>query len=215
MTTLPAQMIDRWHNRAEPRPGEGTVYWHMLMKDHLPVVDMAQDAQQRLARFPGLHMTPLERLHVTALLAGPSDRFSQDELGRMIKMASAMLSKTPAITVTVGGILFHPEAIMLGVKPKRALTPIHNAVQAATRAVTGGHEPHHTSPRWIPHVTVCYSTSDQAMAPVAAALRPHLWECQIHVSTVSLIIQDGPERLWNWHTVGAVRLPTPVRTVRG
>jgi hypothetical protein len=27
MTTLPAQMIDRWHNRAEPGPGESDVYW--------------------------------------------------------------------------------------------------------------------------------------------------------------------------------------------
>lgn len=211
MTTLPAQMIDRWHNRAEPRPGEGTVYWHMIMKDHPPVVDMAQDAQQRLARFPGLHMTPLERLHMTTLLAGPSDHFSEDQLRQMIKIASALLSKTPAITVTVGGILYHPEAIMLAVKPKRALTPIHNAVQAATRAVTGGHESHPTSPRWVPHVTVCYSTSDQAMAPIVAALGPHPGECQIQISTVSLIIQDGPERHWDWHTVGAVRLPAPAQ----
>jgi hypothetical protein len=101
-------MIDRWHNRAEPRPGEGTVYWHMLMNDHPPVVDMAQGVQQRLARLPGLHMTPLERLHMTTLLAGPSDHFSEDQLRQMIKIASAMLSKTPAITVTVGGILYHP-----------------------------------------------------------------------------------------------------------
>jgi hypothetical protein len=53
MTTLPAQMVDHWHNRADPRPSEGIVYWHMLMKDHPSVVDMAHDAQQRLASFPG------------------------------------------------------------------------------------------------------------------------------------------------------------------
>ena len=93
MTTLPAQMIDRWHDRAEPGPGEGAVYWHMLMKDHPQVVDLARDAQQRLARFPGLHMTPLERLHMTALLAGPADQFSQDQLRQMIKIASAMLAE--------------------------------------------------------------------------------------------------------------------------
>ena len=47
----------------------------------------------------------------------------------MIKIASARLAGTPAITVTVGGILYHPEAIMLAVKPKRALASIHDAVQ--------------------------------------------------------------------------------------
>jgi hypothetical protein len=101
---------------------------------------------------------------------------------------------------------------MLAVKPKRALTPIHNAVQAATRAVTGGHESHHTSPRWVPHVTVCYSTSEQAMAPGRCGSRAASTGCQIQISTVSLIIQHGPERLWDWHTVGTVRLPAPAQT---
>jgi hypothetical protein len=58
MTTLPARMTDRWHNRHEPRAGEGTVYWHILMKDHPQVIDLARAAQQRLTQFPGLHMTP-------------------------------------------------------------------------------------------------------------------------------------------------------------
>jgi hypothetical protein len=147
MTTLPAQMTDRWRDRAEPGPGEGAVYWHMLMKDHPQVVDLARQAQQRLARFPGLHMTPLERLHMTALLAGPADQFTQDQLQQMIKTASAMLADTPAITVKVGGILYHPEAIMLAVKPKYALASIHDAVQAATRAVTGGRDPDGDAPR--------------------------------------------------------------------
>jgi hypothetical protein len=112
MTTPPAKMIDRWHNRAETGPGQSTLYWHMLMNDHQQVVELARDIQQRLAQFPGLHMTPLERLHMTTLVAGPSEHFSQDQLRQMIKAATAMLADTPAITVTVGGIVYHPEAIM-------------------------------------------------------------------------------------------------------
>jgi hypothetical protein len=211
MTTLPAQMIDRWHDRAEPRPGEGTVYWHMLMKDHPQVIDLARDTQQRLARFPGLHMTPLERLHMTALLAGPADRFSHDQLQQMITTASAMLADTPAVTVTIGGIVYHPDAIMLDVKPKRALASIHDAVQAATQVVTGD-DPDSVSLRWIPHITVCYSTADQAMAPIITALGPQHQECQVQIAAVSLVIQHGPERLWDWRTVGAVHLPAPAQT---
>jgi 2'-5' RNA ligase len=213
MTTLPTQMVDRWHNRAEPGPGKGTVYWHMLMNDHPQVVDLARDTQQRLARFPGLHMTPLDRLHMTMLLAGPADRFSKDQLQEMIAIASAMLADTPTITVTVGGILYHPEAIMLAVKPRRALTNVHDAAQAATRAVTDGHDPDGDAPPWIPHITVCYSTANQDMAPITAALGPQQRECQIQISTVSLVIQHGPERLWNWHTVGAVGLQSAAQTL--
>jgi 2'-5' RNA ligase len=205
MTTLPDQMIDRWSNRAEPGPGEGAVYWHILMKDQPQVVDLARDVQQRLAQFPGLHMTPLERLHMTTLAAGPSRQFSPGQQRQMIKTASAMLANTPAITVTVGGIGYHPEAIVLGMS-------VHDAVQAATRAVTNGHEPDNARLRWLPHITVCYSTADQPMAPIIAALRTHQRECQIQVTTVSLVIQNGPERLWDWRTVGAVHLPASIQT---
>jgi 2'-5' RNA ligase len=211
MTAWPGQMIDRWHDRTEPGPGEGDVYWHMLMKDHPQVIDLARDTQQRLAGFPGLHMTPLERLHITTLLAGPADHFAEDQLQQMIATALAMLADTPAVTVTIGGIVYHPEALMLDVKPKRALAGVHDAVRAATRAVTG-HDLDSASPRWIPHITVCYSTADQAMAPIIAALGPQQRKCRIQITTVSLVIQHGPERLWDWRTVGAVHLPAPART---
>ena len=167
------------------------------MKDHQQVTDLAREIQQQLAQFPGLHMTPLERLHMTVLLAGPSDRFSQDQLQQMITTVSAMLAGTPAIPVTIGGIVYHPEAIMLDVKPKRALTRIHDAVQAATLAVTS-QDPDGVPPRWIPHVTVCYSTADQATTPIIAALGPQQRECQVQIATASLVIQHGPERLWDW-----------------
>ena len=69
--SLPDQMTDRWQNRPEPAPCEGVVSWHRLMRDYPEVVDPARQAQQRLAGFDGLHMTPLPWLHMTTLLAGP------------------------------------------------------------------------------------------------------------------------------------------------
>jgi 2'-5' RNA ligase len=154
-------------------------------------------------------MTPLERLHMTALLAGPADQFSKDQLQQMIKITSAMLSETSAITVTVGGILYHPEAIMLAVRPRRALASIYDAAQAATRAVTGSHNPDSDPAPWIPHITICYSTAEQAMAPIIGALGSEHRESRIQINTVSLVIQHGHERLWDWRTVGSVRLLAP------
>ena len=52
--SLPDQMTDRWQDRPEPAPGEGVVSWHMLMRDYPEVVDLARQAQQRLAGFDGL-----------------------------------------------------------------------------------------------------------------------------------------------------------------
>jgi hypothetical protein len=44
MTALPTWMTDRWQHRADPAPGEGTVYWHMPMHDHPQVTRMAPDS---------------------------------------------------------------------------------------------------------------------------------------------------------------------------
>ena len=103
--SLPDQMTDRWHNRPEPAPGEGVVSWHLLMRDYPEVVDLARRAQQRLAGFDGLHMTPLRWLHVTTLLAGPAADFSSDKLQQMTETAADLLASTPAPAVTLGHVL--------------------------------------------------------------------------------------------------------------
>jgi len=53
-------MTDRWRERPEPGPGEGVVSWHMLMREYPEVVDLARQAQRRLAGFDGLHITPCD-----------------------------------------------------------------------------------------------------------------------------------------------------------
>ena len=133
----------------------------------------------------------------------------------MIKVASGLLSSTPPITVMLGDIVYHPEAIMLAAKPTPALTQVYNAVRAATQNVTGKRNPDRNARRWIPHGTVCYSTSTQRAEPIITTLGQRLPTREIHISAVSLVIQHGPERLWGWHTVGAVRLPTPIPHLPG
>ena len=74
---------------------------------------------------------------MTTMIAGPAHDFSDDQLHRMIEAAGDLLSRTPPIAVTLGQILYHPEAIMLAVTPAQALMPVRDAVQAATQLVTG------------------------------------------------------------------------------
>ena len=96
MTALPTQMIDRWQHRADPAPGEGTVYWHMPMDGYPEVVSLARSARQRLAPFGGLHMTPLERLHMTTMVAGPASDFTADQLvlqGRTLRVVQNKLPR--------------------------------------------------------------------------------------------------------------------------
>ena len=210
--TLPEQMTDRWQNRPEPGPGEGTVYWHLLMRDHPEVADLARQARQRLAGFSGLHFTPLEWLHMTTFVTGPADQFSAGQLQQMIQTAGQLLADTPPITVTLGRVGYHPEAIVLTVTPTEALTAIHDAARIATAQAYGTSDQDGAQQDWTPHVTICYSTSIQPAAPIIDALGLQLPSREIQISALSLVIQRGPERDWNWTTIDTIRLPAPART---
>jgi 2'-5' RNA ligase len=204
VTPVPDQTRDRWGNRAEPASGTGAIYWHILFRDDPAVRATARKAQARLAPFRDLHMTPEQWLHATALVAGTTDDISSEGLDAMLADARQRLSRVQPISVTISRVLYHPEAIMLGFAPEGALDPIHHAVRQSTLAATGrtggvtG-----SAGRWIPHMTICYSTGIQPMAPIAAALGHDVPRCDITVRAVSLVIQWGPERLWNWQPVGA------------
>jgi hypothetical protein len=60
-----------------------------------------------------------------------------------------------------------------------------------------------------PHITLCYSTANQAAQPIIDRLGKRLPERQISISRLSLVIKDGPERDWTWTTVGTISLDAP------
>jgi 2'-5' RNA ligase len=150
-------------------------------------------------------MTPLKWLHMTTLIAGPDDQIPPEAIRQMAGLASRQLADTPPVTVTLSKVLYHPEAIMLAATPASALAPVRAAALAATREITGAGG-QAADLAWTPHMTVCYSTSRQPAAPVIAALGRYLPERHFQVSAVSLVIQQGPERLWDWHPAATIRL---------
>ena len=204
---IPDETRDRWSNRAELDSGKGAIYWHILFRDYPAVRATARKAQAQLASFRDLHMTPDKWLHASALVAGTTDDISGQDLERMLSEARQHLYGIQPIGVTISRVLYHPEAIMLGFTPEGALDPIHRAVRQATLTVTG-RKGSVTGPaaRWTPHITISYSMGKQPMAPIAVALEREVPSCDITVSAVSLVIQWGPERLWNWQPVGAASL---------
>jgi 2'-5' RNA ligase len=209
MSPLPGQFTDRWRERPGALSFQDAVCWHVLLGGQPTVRAIAKNAQQRLAGFGGLHLTPMRWLHITVLLAGPAAEISQDAMQEMLTGASSRLSTTAPVTVTLSRVSYHPEAIVLGVSPASALSPIFEAAQAATREVTGARgvagSPGAAS-SWAPHLTLCYSTTEQPAAPVIAALGKALPACEVTIDQLSLVVQNGPEPLWDWHPVGAARL---------
>ncbi len=205
MSPLPAQFTDRWGDHREAPSFRDAVCWHLLLGDQAPVRALARDAQQRLARFSGLHLTPLRWLHVTVFLAGSATEITEGSMNEMLSRARLPLSGTAPVTVTLKRVLYHPEGIALDVSPAGALSPVFEAAQAATREVTGVAAEGPAS-SWLPHMTLCYSTSRQPTAPVIAALGRELPGCELTIDKLSLVIQRGPELLWDWRPVGTAAL---------
>ncbi len=208
MSPLPRHLFDRWQHRPDPAdPARGVVYWHVLLGDEPQVRELAAAAQQRLAGFTGLHLTPLRWLHITTLVAGSTAEISDGDLKDMLAKAALALSSQPPVTVELGRILYHSEAIMFAVRPAGSLSPLHAAAVQATPVVRGRPSDASGAPAaWIPHMTLCYSTREQPAAPVIAALGKELPRCKVQIEALSLVVQHGPERDWDWRVVGAAHL---------
>lgn len=209
MSPLPERLTSRWtdgHDSAGP--DYGLLWWLVLLGSHPQLRSAARAAQTRISNFPGLHMTPLRWLHLTVLIAGPADQISEQARNEMLAIARSSLSGTGPITIELSRIFYHPEAIVLTAHPAEALSPLREAAQRATQAVTGhSGTDDRSSPQWTPHVTLCYSTSDQPAQPIIEALGKELPKCQVPVDNLTLVLQQEAESLWNWSPAGAVSLP--------
>jgi 2'-5' RNA ligase len=201
VTRLPERMEDRWASRVDVAPDEGAVYWHVLLHDYPEVRESATLVRERLAGFDGLHFTPDEWLHMTALSVGPRGAFTDQQLADMADKMTVSLSGVGPVPIRLGRILYHPQAIMLGIEPAAALLPLHLAAQEAS----GGVGPP-ADAVWVPHATVAYSTADQPAGPLIEALGTRLPDRTATLHSISLVIQWGPEREWRWTPIHTIQL---------
>jgi len=196
-------MASHWWPRPGRHQGREQVHWHVLFHDQPQVQELAREAQQRLAGLPGLDLVPAEWLHMTVLIVGFADEMESEEA--LIGHARNHLSRVAPTTVTFGRILYHPEAIMLGVRPGGALDPVLGAVQDATLAATGHHGVVEHQP-WTPHVTVAYGNASRPAAPIIAALGRQLPPRELTIRTVSLVAQKQVGHIWQWRSLAEVPL---------
>lgn len=214
MSPLPKEFTDRWRDGyGFADPGYGMLYWHVLLGGSSQLRNAARTAQARISEFSGLHMTPLQWLHLTVLIAGPANQISDDARNEMLTVARSSLSQVGPIAIEFSRVFYHPEAIVLTADPAEALSPIREAAEQATQAVMGhcGANARPPAP-WTPHVTLCYCTSTQRAEPIVAALGTKLPSCRVTVDTLSLVLQQGAEWLWNWSPVGSASLQDSVPT---
>lgn len=134
MSPLPTTMANHWWQRPGRLPGRELYHWHMLFHDQPKVHELVAMAQQRLAGLPGLDMVPPGRLHLTTLIVGFADEIPYDGIEAMTADARRRLAAVAPISVRLGRVLYHPQAVALALEPLGALNPVLDAVRGATLA---------------------------------------------------------------------------------
>jgi len=204
MSPLPERMENHWWQRPGRTPGRELYHWHMLFPDQPAVRELVAAAQERLARLPGLDMVPLQWLHVTTYIAPFVDEMSDQQVTAMVDEAGQLLSDVEPIPVTLGRVLYHPQAVTVAIEPLGALDPVLDAVRTATRSV--GCEGHADTNPWLPHVSVAYSNGPGPYAPIVAALGRQLPSVGVTIRSVSLVAQAQVGHTWQWRRVAEVHL---------
>jgi 2'-5' RNA ligase len=204
MDPLPTQMANHWRQRPNQPPGRLRYHWHMLFHDQPEVRRLAATAQAKLAGLPGLDMVAEQWLHLTTFVVGFADEVPHASVDTLVAQARQTLAGLAPIPVTLGRVVYYPEAVVLAVEPPGALRPVLDAVAAATRSA--GCDGHVATEPWVPHVSVAYSHGTGPAAPVVAALGERLPTTEITIGSVSLVAQTQVERSWQWQPVAEVVL---------
>jgi 2'-5' RNA ligase len=202
MSPLPTQMANHWWQRPGRHPGRELYHWHMLFHDQPAVRELAATAQARLTGLPGLDMVPLRWLHVTTYILAFVDEITDSDVEAMVGEARRLLHSVEPISVTLGRVLYHPQAVTLAIEPLGALDPVLHAVQAATRSI--GCDGHTDTNPWVPHVSVAYSNSSGPVGPVIAALGRRLPMLDVAIRSVSLVAQTQVGHTWQWRPIAEI-----------
>jgi hypothetical protein len=174
----------------------------MLFNDQPKVRELAAAAQGRLADLSGLDMVPIRWLHLTTYIGSFADEIADGGVQAMAAEARRLLASVPPIPVSLGRVLYHPQAVALAVEPLGALDPVLDAVRVATRSA--GCDGHTDTDPWLPHVSVAYSNQSGPAGPVIAALGRWLPKVDVTIRSVSLVAQAQVGRTWQWRQVADI-----------
>jgi 2'-5' RNA ligase len=203
VSPLPDRMSDHWWWRPGVRPGRRLLVWHILLDDQPEIRDLVRQCQNKLAGLDGLDLIPTQWLHMTTQIVGFADEIPGQQIEAMINTTAERLTDLNPIQVEIGKIWFHPEAVMLTIRPARALDPVRSAIRDAVAATVSRHQLA-DEPDWTPHISVAYSNATSPAAPIIAAfgtpprLRP------MTVGHVHLVTQERAGHLYRWDTIALV-----------
>jgi len=204
MGTLPEQLADHWWHRPGRRPGRLQYHWHILFHEQPKVHEVAAAGRRKLAGLAGLDLVPPQWLHLTTFALGFADQVPRHAVDTMVATAKQILAQAEPVTVSLGRVFYHPEAVTLLVEPAEALEPVLSAVRVAAREADCDGDP--VTHPWRPHISIAYSNGNGPAGPVIEALGLKVAATEITIRSVSLVAQAQVGHSWQWQPIAEVRL---------
>lgn len=200
----PELMRNHWWWRPGWGLGRRMYTWHMTGFNQ-QLLDLVAAYQQRLTGIEGLDPIPPQWLHMTTQGLGFIDEVPDTDVDAVIKAAQARLADLRPVTVEMGPAVVAPEVVRLVVSPAEPLHEIRRALRHAIVEVRGSELLMETE-EWTPHVSVSYSSSEKATAPIAEVLGNDLEPVRVEIDEVQLIVLGRDDFMYTWETRAAVPL---------
>ncbi|TDD93490.1 2'-5' RNA ligase family protein [Actinomadura rubrisoli] len=153
---------------SEGAAGPPSARLHILPAGQTEVCNLVRQYQDKLAGLDGLDLIPAEWLHMTTRIVGFDDEISAAEAEATVAGVVDRFRRLAPVEAELGKLWLHSEAVMLGIRPSRALDPVRAAIREATtaavRAARSAETPHPQPPN-----PVCTRVAARSTAPCCHA----------------------------------------------
>jgi 2'-5' RNA ligase len=205
MKTQPETMRNHWWWRPGWKVGRRFYTWHLTFDRQADVHRMASACRAGLASTPGLTPIPDRWLHLTMQGIGFVGESEENDVLAITEAASTRLAKVPAFDLQIGPAILDPEAVLLRVQPDGPVRAVRDAIRAAIGDVLP--EVPEKAEGFTPHVSVAYSATDGAAAPIAAALAGvDVPPATARITSAELIVLHRAHQMYEWESFAQVPL---------
>jgi 2'-5' RNA ligase len=200
---------DHWWWRPGWRLGRSFYTWHVTFGDDSPVGQLVERFAPVLQQIPTMAPVTREGLHITVQGVGFTDEVAAADMDEIVAAASSRLSQRAPFDIRIGPPHVDEETIGLPVADPEGLRAVHADLQSAIGDVWGEDRVPERGDRFVPHLSLAYSTGVAAISGLECLLADAGLDNVIvpdRVTAVSLIDLNRDNRRYEWREVAKVPL---------
>jgi 2'-5' RNA ligase len=202
------QLDDHWQQPGWIGPRRS--YHSLLTFDHPSSLwTLATQCQKQFRQLHQFDLVPLEGLHLTLQRLAFTDEISRDSLSATLTAIRRHCQHIAPFLLRIGWLAGSSGAIRFTTLPAAPIATIRDMIISQTVNFDAPANTHPSrSKKFWPHVSIAYSNTTQAAAPVVArvaALR-HLQPAEALITSLALVELRREDRAYRWEVLERIEL---------